>query len=119
MVPASVMLLALVIFTGFVVPIEYMLGWCRWIIYVNPVAYGYESLMVNEFHGRNFSCSSYVPDYADPRSANVACDAVGAVPGQLFVNGDDYINSAYSYDHSRKFAFPRSKEYDANFEISR
>lgn len=103
MVPASIMLLALLIFTGFVVPVDYMLGWCRWIRYVNPVAYGYESLMVNEFHNRNFSCSAYVPDYANVTSTSVACNAVGAIPGQAYVNGDDYINTAYSYYHAHKW----------------
>jgi ATP-binding cassette subfamily G (WHITE) protein 2 (PDR) len=47
------------------------------------VAYGYESLMVNEFHGRNLSCSAYIPDYANASSENVACDAVGAVPASF------------------------------------
>ncbi len=103
MVPASVLILALLIFTGFVVPVGYMLDWCRWINYLNPVAYGYESLMVNEFHNRNFSCSSFIPDYANATANNVACDAVGAVPGQSYVNGDAHINSAYSYYHSHKW----------------
>ncbi|KAL9082534.1 MAG: hypothetical protein Q9165_008865 [Trypethelium subeluteriae] len=103
MIPASNMLLALIIFTGFVVPVDYMLGWCRWINYVNPVAYGYEALMVNEFHGRNFSCSTYIPDYAGASANNVACNAVGAVPGQPYVNGDHYINSAYSYYYSHRW----------------
>ncbi|KAF3059990.1 ABC transporter G family member 21 [Daldinia childiae] len=102
MVPASILLLALLIFTGFVVPVDYMLGWCRWINYLDPVAYGYEALMVNEFHGRNFSCSTYIPDYADTTSSNIACAAVGTIPDQSYVNGDDYINSAYKYYHSHK-----------------
>ncbi|KAI2627808.1 ATP-binding cassette transporter [Hypoxylon sp. NC1633] len=102
MVPASMILLVLVIFTGFIVPINYMLSWCRWISYVNPVAYGYESLMVNEFHSRNFSCSVYIPGYAID-AANGACDAVGAVPGQRYVSGDSHINSKYSYYHSHKW----------------
>lgn len=103
MVPASIMVLALIIFTGFVVPVDYMLPWCRWINYLNPVGYGYESLMVNEFHGRNFTCSSYIPDYATPGSPSVACDVVGALPGQLQVSGEAFINSAYSYFHSHKW----------------
>ncbi|KAF2793263.1 ABC drug exporter AbcA [Melanomma pulvis-pyrius CBS 109.77] len=103
MVPASIMMLALLIVTGFVVPIRYMLSWCRWIMYLNPVAYGYESLMVNEYSGRNFTCSSYIPSYGTPGTINVACDAVGAVPGQSYVNGDAYINSAYSYSSSHKW----------------
>jgi ATP-binding cassette, subfamily G (WHITE), member 2, PDR len=103
MVPASIVMLALLIFTGFVVPVDYMLPWCRWINYLNPVAYGYESLMVNEYHGRNFTCSARIPDYANASINNVACDAVGAVPGRSYVNGDDYINSAYSYYHNHKW----------------
>ncbi len=54
MVPASLLILAMVIFTGFVIPVDYMLGWCRWINYLDPVAYGFEALMINEFHGREF-----------------------------------------------------------------
>ena len=103
MVPASVTMLALLIFTGFVVPIKYMLGWCRWINYLNPVAYGYEALVINEFHGRDFPCSTCIPGYPGFDTANAACDAVGAVPGQLFVSGDRHINLTYGYYHSHKW----------------
>jgi ABC-type multidrug transport system permease subunit len=44
MVPASILILALVIFTGFVIPVDYMLDWCRWINYLDPVAYGFEAV---------------------------------------------------------------------------
>ncbi|KAH8670380.1 ATP-binding cassette transporter [Tricladium varicosporioides] len=103
MVPASIMLLALLIFTGFVVPVDYMLGWCRWINYLNPVAYGYESLMVNEFHDRKFPCSTYIPDYSNANTSNVTCVAIGAIPGQPYVKGDDFINLAYRYYHNHKW----------------
>lgn len=103
MVPSGVLVLALLIFTGFVIPIGYMPAWCRWINYVNPVAFGYEAIMVNEYHARNFTCSSYIPSYGTPGALNVACDVVGAVPGQSYVSGDTYINSAYSYYHSNKW----------------
>ena len=103
MVPASVLMLALLIFTGFVVPVDYMLPWCRWINYVNPVAYGYEALMVNEFHGREFTCSTYIPDYANATSGTGACSVVGATPGNLFVSGDDHISLAFSYQHGHKW----------------
>ncbi|KAJ3536716.1 hypothetical protein NM208_g6606 [Fusarium decemcellulare] len=102
-IPSAILLIAFIVFTGFVIPVDYMLGWCRWINYLNPVAYGFESLMVNEFHGRNFTCSSYVPDYADANADYVACNAIGAVRGQQHVNGDAYINSAYSYYESHKW----------------
>ncbi|KAL2172726.1 hypothetical protein VTG60DRAFT_4172 [Thermothelomyces hinnuleus] len=108
MVPAAIIILALVIFTGFVIPIDYMLGWCRWINYIDPLAYAFESLMVNEFHNRNFSCAQFVPSPAVPGYQNAGptnrvCSAVGSVPGSAWVNGDDYINSGFRYYHAHKW----------------
>lgn len=103
MLPATLVMLALLIVTGFIIPIPYMLSWCRWINYVNPVAYGYEALVANEYSGRNFTCSSYIPSYGTPGTPSVACDAVGSVSGQSFVNGDAYINSAYNYQYSHRW----------------
>lgn len=46
MAPAAILILAIVIYTGFALPIPYMRGWARWINYLDLVAYGFESLMV-------------------------------------------------------------------------
>jgi ABC-type multidrug transport system permease subunit len=48
MAPASVFSLALVIYTGFAIPIRYMRPWLRWLNYLNPVGYAFEALMINE-----------------------------------------------------------------------
>lgn len=103
MAPAAILILAIVIFTGFVVPTNYMLGWCRWINYIDPVAYGFESLMINEFHNREFVCSALVPSYGNLASGTQVCSAVGSIAGQDYVNGDAYINSAYLYYHAHKW----------------
>jgi ATP-binding cassette, subfamily G (WHITE), member 2, PDR len=108
MVPASILILALVIFTGFVIPVDYMLGWCRWINYLDPVAYGFEALMINEFHCRTFACNSFVPSplidgYQNVPDGSRTCTAVGSVPGLDYVNGDDYIGNLYKYHHSHKW----------------
>lgn len=105
MAPAAIIILAIVIFTGFAIPVRYMLGWSRWINYIDPVAYAFESLMVNEFHGRDYACSILIPSGPSYSLANggQVCSAVGSVPGQNFVNGDAYINSAYQYYHSHKW----------------
>lgn len=102
MVPAAIIILGLIIFTGFVIPIDYMLGWCRWMNYIDPLAYAFESLMVNEFHNRKYTCTAYIPSTLVPGYDNVGpsnhiCSAVGAVAGQDYVLGDDYINSAFRY----------------------
>ncbi|KAF4971476.1 hypothetical protein FSARC_1704 [Fusarium sarcochroum] len=102
-IPSAILIITFIVFTGFVIPVDYMPGWCRWINYLNPVAYGFETLVTNEFHGRNFTCSSYVPDYADSHADYVACNTVGAVVGQNYVNGDDYAKSAYHYSYGNKW----------------
>ena len=103
MAPAAIIILAIVIFTGFAIPVTYMLGWCRWINYIDPVAYGFESLMINEFHNRDYSCSAFVPAYGNLAQQQQVCSAVGSRPGLNYVNGDNYINSAYQYYYSHKW----------------
>lgn len=102
LVPAAILILDLVIFTGFVIPKRYMLPWCKWLYYIDPIAYSFESLMVNEFHGRNFECNQFVPDnrvpgYADLPEGSFACTAVGSIPGQSYVEGDRYLDLAFDY----------------------
>jgi ABC-type multidrug transport system ATPase subunit len=106
MAPAAILILAIVIFTGFTIPTRYMLGWSRWINYIDPVAYCFESLMINEFHNRNFTCSGFVPSgsgYSGISSSQRICTAVGATAGSNQVSGDTYINSAFQYYHSHKW----------------
>ena len=81
MTPASILLLALTIFTGFVIPTPKMLGWCRWINYLDPIGYAFEALIANEFHGRDFDCSQFVPSGPGyPTSGDsIICSVVGAV----------------------------------------
>lgn len=108
MVPASILILALVIFTGFVIPVDYMLDWCRWINYLDPVGYGFEALMINEFSGRQFECNLFVPrpdapGYADVPPENRVCTTAGSISGQAFVDGDAYIETLYNYRASHKW----------------
>jgi ABC-type multidrug transport system permease subunit/ABC-type multidrug transport system ATPase subunit len=103
MVPAAVIILILVIFTGFAIPINYMLGWCRWLNYLDPLAYAFESLVLNEFHNVNFACTEFVPSpqvpgYENVSMANRVCSAVGAVAGSEYVSGDAYIESGFRYN---------------------
>ncbi|KAF7716532.1 Uncharacterized protein PECH_005181 [Penicillium ucsense] len=100
MVPSSIFMMILVIYTGFTIPVRDMHPWFRWLNYLNPIAYTFESLMINEFSGRRFPCTDFVPAgplYADaPLSAKI-CSQKGAVPGQDYVDGDAFINTTYRY----------------------
>ncbi|KAM0525530.1 hypothetical protein ACHAPE_000237 [Trichoderma viride] len=108
LVPAALLILSLVIFTGFVLPTRYMLGWCRWIGYIDPLSYAFEALVVNEFHNREFECVDFIPsknfpEYSNVSSANQVCSSVGAVSGQLYVSGDAYVGSAFQYEWSHRW----------------
>jgi len=60
---AGVSILALVIYTGYTIPRPNMHPWFKWISWINPLAYSFEALFVNEMHGREFPCSDIVPSY--------------------------------------------------------
>lgn len=103
--PTAILMLAIIIYTGFAIPTRYMLGWSRWINYIDPVAYGFEALMINEFSGQEYVCSQFVPsgNTYGTSQANKICSAVGAVQGVDFVSGNAYINSSYQYYHAHKW----------------
>lgn len=98
MVPAAILILFLVIFTGFVIPVDYMLGWCRWLNYIDPLAYAFDSLITNEFHDRQFECNQFIPPYPDAEGTNRVCQTVGGEPGSTTVDGDLYAYLSYSYE---------------------
>jgi ABC-type multidrug transport system ATPase subunit len=97
---AGVMILVLVVYTGFVLPVPSMHPWFEWIHYLNPIYYAFEILIANEFHGREFPCSSFVPSYADLSGHAFSCTAAGSEAGSRTVSGDRYIQLNYDYSYS-------------------
>ncbi|GAB7360025.1 hypothetical protein MBLNU230_g7548t2 [Neophaeotheca triangularis] len=97
---AGVLVLALVVYTGFVVPISYMRPWFGWIRWLNPLFYGFEILISNEFHGRRYECANFVPAYPDLTGTQFVCSVAGAVAGERTVSGDAFILNQYNYAYS-------------------
>lgn len=97
MMLAGVMVLALVIYTGFVITVPKMHPWFSWIRWINPVYYAFEILIANEFHGRSFTCSSIVPSYTPLVGDSWICSIASAVAGQHTVSGDGFIGIHYKY----------------------
>ncbi|RTE78866.1 hypothetical protein BHE90_006650 [Fusarium euwallaceae] len=103
---ASILLLVIALYTGFAIPPQYMPVWIGWIRWVNPTFYGLESLFINEYGGREYPCSNFVPDgpeYGDVSPLSRACAVQGSIPGESFVHGSDYISSTYGYNDSHKW----------------
>ncbi|KAF2210009.1 hypothetical protein CERZMDRAFT_100060 [Cercospora zeae-maydis SCOH1-5] len=97
----GVLLLASGVYTGFILPTQYMRDWFSWIRWINPVFYGFEILVSNEFHGREYDCAAFVPNYANMTGDTFVCSSQGAVAGREKVQGDAFIGAAfgYTYDH--------------------
>ncbi|KAK7033403.1 Brefeldin A resistance protein [Favolaschia claudopus] len=91
---AGIMILLLVIYTGYTIPKPSMIGALRWITYINPLRYGFEAVVANEFHTLRGSCANLVPQgpgYENVSLNNQVCATVGSVAGQNFVDGNAFI----------------------------
>lgn len=100
LVPAAIFILGLVIYTGFVIPTRDMLGWSRWMNYVNPVGYAFESLLINEFTDRMFKCAAYIPSgpgYENVPDESRICATVSATAGATEIDGAAYLATSYNY----------------------
>ncbi|KAI8936432.1 hypothetical protein NX059_006840 [Plenodomus lindquistii] len=104
--PSCLILLMLVLYTGFAIPVQYMRGWIKWFRWINPVFYGFENVMTNEFHGRSFACSEFIP--AGPGYENItadqrACAVQGSTPSSDTVSGTVYVWTAFQYKFSNRW----------------
>ncbi|KAK1141439.1 Multidrug resistance protein [Aspergillus melleus] len=104
--PSGIIMLGLVLYTGFALPVAYMRGWAHWIRYINPISYGFEAIMVNEFNGREFPCVAFVP--SGPGYENIppdqrACATAGSAPGFDTVSGSAFVQSSYEYSNSHRW----------------
>ncbi|KAJ6507866.1 pleiotropic drug resistance ABC transporter [Mycena vitilis] len=103
---AGIAILLLVIYTGYTIPKPTMIGALRWITYINPLRYGFEGVVANEFHTLKGSCASLVPQgpgYENITIANQVCATVGSVSGQAFVDGNNFIAVSYGYSYSNEW----------------
>ncbi|KAK0121069.1 hypothetical protein ONS96_011252 [Cadophora gregata f. sp. sojae] len=105
MAPAALFILALIIYTGFAIPTRDMHPWFRWINWLNPVAYAFEALMINEFHKLKIPCSPamFVPaglGYENITPEQRICSTTGAAAGADFVDGDTYLMVNFKYERA-------------------
>ncbi|KAE8147777.1 ABC-2 type transporter-domain-containing protein [Aspergillus avenaceus] len=97
---AGISILALVVYTGFVLPVPSMHPWFEWIHWINPIYYAFELLIANEFHGKDFICSGFIPSYPDLPGKSFVCSSPGALAGERTISGDDFIRVNYKYSYS-------------------
>ena len=91
-----------IVYTGYLIPPTKMHPWFKWLIWINPVQYGYEALMSNEFYKLQIECE---PPFLVPLGPQASpqfqsCTIQGSRPGSTVVQGSDYIKTAYNYERS-------------------
>ncbi|KAH8671687.1 ABC-2 type transporter-domain-containing protein [Xylariales sp. PMI_506] len=93
-----------VMYTGYMIQKPQMHPWFVWLFWLDPLAYAFDALLSNEFHGKIIECvgNNLVPTgtgYDDP--AYMSCAGVGgAVQGEISLTGDAYLASlSYSHEH--------------------
>lgn len=59
--------------------------------------------MINQFHDREFPCSTLVPSYGSLADQTQICSTVGSVAGESTVSGDAFLEGSYQYYHSHKW----------------
>ncbi|KAH7127774.1 ABC-2 type transporter-domain-containing protein [Dactylonectria estremocensis] len=101
---SGLVIIATVLYNGYMIPKPKMHPWFVWIFWINPLAYAFEALMSNEFHDAILPCVGpnlvpVGPGYNDTDHQSCA-GVAGAIPGQTSVFGDNYLKSmSYQYSH--------------------
>ncbi|CAG8198303.1 unnamed protein product [Penicillium salamii] len=92
-------------YSGYQIHFTQMHPWFRWLYWLNPLSYGFEALMGNEFHLKNMPCvgPNLVPhgDGYPTDGQFASCAGVGgARQGATSLTGDEYLSSlSYSHAH--------------------
>ncbi|KAH9470565.1 hypothetical protein Pst134EA_007812 [Puccinia striiformis f. sp. tritici] len=102
---ASVLVMSMVLYSGYMIPEPAMKRWLVWLYHINPVNYAFSALMANEFKGLDISCEGpYIlpngPGYPAILGPNQICTLRGSKPGNPIVAGADYIRASFNYSTS-------------------
>ncbi|KZO94482.1 hypothetical protein CALVIDRAFT_484187 [Calocera viscosa TUFC12733] len=94
-----------ILYSGYLIPVFSMQRWLFWIYYINPLNYGFQSLLENEMGRIDMDCvgSYVVPNngltlnkYPNEVGPNQVCTLPGSIPGQSSVAGSNYVQAAFS-----------------------
>ena len=96
-------IVALFVYMGYMIIKPEMHPWFVWIFWINPMAYGFEALLGNEFYGQVIPCYGpnlipSGPGYVGEGGQSCA-GVVVAAPGATSLTGDEYL-AAMSFSHS-------------------
>ena len=90
------------LYAGYAIPRPSMVIWWRWLSYCNPIAFGFEVMMMNEYRGEYLPCApgQMFPPAPGANSANQVCPVAGARPGETLIDTSRYAYFQYGYKWS-------------------
>jgi ATP-binding cassette subfamily G (WHITE) protein 2 (SNQ2) len=98
-------LVSMFVYMGYMVIKPEMHPWFVWIFWINPMAYGFEALLGNEFHGQEIPCigPNIIPGglgYGSGEGGQACAGVGGARVGATSVTGDEYLaHMSFSHSH--------------------
>ncbi|KAG9327612.1 hypothetical protein KVV02_003857 [Mortierella alpina] len=100
---SGVIMLAMVLYSGYMIPYQKMHPWFIWIFWINPLAYGFKAIISLEMKGLFFDCGgpAMIPNGPTYNDINYqVCTLAGAKPGTPLVDGSDYLYTGFRYKTS-------------------
>ncbi|OWB61708.1 hypothetical protein B5S29_g2610 [[Candida] boidinii] len=99
----GLLMLCLLMYSSYLIQRPSMVPWFKWYSYMNPVLYGFESIITSQFHGIDMACApaSLIPvgeGYENVSDANRVCAFTGSME-HTYVNGDEYLLLVYGYKY--------------------
>lgn len=97
---AAVIISMLVLWAGYVIPMNKMPRWNFWVAYLNPIYYAFSALQINEMGKLVFRCAGAQlvpagPGYPTELTENQICSVAGSVPGSPLVAGKAYLDAQF------------------------
>ncbi|PQE08025.1 multidrug resistance CDR2 protein [Rutstroemia sp. NJR-2017a BBW] len=89
---------AFFIYMGYMIAKPAIKDWFVWIFWINPMSYGYEALLGNEFEGTEFPCVGpnlipSGPNYNQGLGGQACAGVGGAQRGASIIKGEQYLES--------------------------
>ena len=94
---AGLVIIDCALYAGFAIPRPSMVVWWRWLSYCNPISFGFEILLANEFRDKDITCAQMIPPYPNASVENQVCPIEGGQPGKYHIDALAYLDNKYGY----------------------
>ncbi|KAG7694129.1 hypothetical protein KL948_003099 [Ogataea haglerorum] len=107
---AGIIMMSTILYSSYMIQRPSMYWWFKWFSYMNPILYGFESLITLEFRGRKMPCApSQIiprgPGYENISPDNRVCAFTGASASRALYGSGDYVSGEIYLSYSFQYTF--------------